>query len=283
MIKLVISDLDGTFMKQEAHKVADEHGFSQNFEIPVHNLRAVEKLFEDKIGFAIATGNSLPLAKRHISDIKDTYVATQNGAFIEYNGKLIKKHYIEEHLKNEIVNFLVTLDEGYVCFEDYQYEYHVDYIYEKNKRDQRVNHYPQEFVKICSLDEVLQTSLSKLKFAIENATKEQIEHVAEVLTNKFGHLVNVFIASAVDIDIVAKEVSKGAAIKEIASELNLDLNEIAYFGDGGNDVPAFEVLEYSFVMSHARDKVKAHAKYEVDSVAEGIEIILNSINKKQVI
>lgn len=283
MIKLVVSDLDGTLMKLEKHSVESENHYTQNFTIPVHNMESIKELIDNDIKFAVATGNMITLAEKHLWELKDTefILATQNGSFIEYKDKMIANHYIDNEVKNRVLDYLLDNKIDYISFEDYQYEYHIDTEYKKLVR---ADVFSGEYLdavdmKILPIEEIRKKEFSKIKLSFDNYSVEQIEQLEIDLVSKFGHDISIFIASAQNIDFVSINVNKGEAIKEMAKIFDLQLSEIAYFGDSGNDVAAFNVVEHSFVMSHARDNVKANAKYCVDSVSEGIDLIFESINK----
>lgn len=61
----------------------------------------------------------------------------------------------------------------------------------------------------------------------------------------------------VSINVIFSECNKGAGLKTLADELKLDLaSEIAYIGDSGGDIPAFELVSEAFAPSNAIASVK---------------------------
>lgn len=87
----------------------------------------------------------------------------------------------------------------------------------------------------------------------------------------------VTISSPFVIDIFPKETSKFNAIKLLAKIHNIQLDEIAFIGDSGNDVSVFKELKNSYCMDHARKDVKKYAPKIVQSVAEAIEDVIKNI------
>jgi hydroxymethylpyrimidine pyrophosphatase-like HAD family hydrolase len=77
------------------------------------------------------------------------------------------------------------------------------------------------------------------------------------------------------IEITAKNVSKGEALKHISRDYNL----IIAIGDSGNDISMFKEASLSFCMSHAPENVKKHASYVVDSFKDAVECLCELLTK----
>ena len=81
------------------------------------------------------------------------------------------------------------------------------------------------------------------------------------------------------INVVDPEVSKGKALKALASHLGVRLSEVMAIGDGTNDTPLLSATGLAVAMGNARDEVKAVADYvtlDVDhsGIAAAIERFL---------
>jgi hypothetical protein len=63
------------------------------------------------------------------------------------------------------------------------------------------------------------------------------------------------------INILAKDVSKGAALKALSTFLKISLDEIAAIGDGVNDIPLLEAAGLAIAMDNAPESVKSVADY----------------------
>ena len=66
----------------------------------------------------------------------------------------------------------------------------------------------------------------------------------------------------------------------MANLLNVDMDEVAAFGDGDNDIEMLQCAKVSVAMNNASPKCKAAAKYisrdvKKDGLSYGIECILN--------
>ena len=61
--------------------------------------------------------------------------------------------------------------------------------------------------------------------------------------------------------MLAPEVSKGKALRALASHLGISLTEIMAIGDGTNDISLLDSVGLAIAMGGAPDKLKAVADY----------------------
>jgi Cof subfamily protein (haloacid dehalogenase superfamily) len=76
-------------------------------------------------------------------------------------------------------------------------------------------------------------------------------------------------------------VTKGSAMRSIAEEYGVPLQNVMYAGDAGNDLSALRIVGYPIAMGNADPAVKAAAKHTVDHVdrgglAQAIEMAISS-------
>ncbi len=64
-------------------------------------------------------------------------------------------------------------------------------------------------------------------------------------------------------------INKGNGIKKASEIYGLDLNKIAYIGDGSNDLSAFDVVAFSVALGNAPNLVKENADYVSSSYGKG--------------
>ena len=286
MIKLLISDLDGTLLKPTRERQEDENSNVHGKVIPEFNVDALNKLSKNNIEFAVATGRMQSQCKDILKPIENykKYWITQNGVFIQDNDlnsiyeKVFTKQeawniysYLEQRGFNpfftDIDSFYLNSDKLSHGSYNYQICYSKDY---KDKVDTNYIKFNQENLDMIDIS----------NFGLETAQIDllQMEDLESLLNREIIDA-EIFITSGISIDIVPRNVSKAHAIKKLAKILDLSLDEIAFVGDSGNDEPALKLLKNSFAMSHARDKVKQSATYIVDSVADVVDKVLqlNSI------
>ena len=96
-------------------------------------------------------------------------------------------------------------------------------------------------------------------------TPEYLLKPYEYLLDKLGHKYNFNRTSHSWIEVMPKDISKGNAIRKLAEEFNIKLDEILVFGDGENDLSMFDVVKYSVAMGNAMETVKQAAYYITDT------------------
>lgn len=60
----------------------------------------------------------------------------------------------------------------------------------------------------------------------------------------------------VSVNIILKKTNKGGGIRFLCEKLDIDLDEVAYIGDTGGDIPALEIVGKSFAPQNANSGVK---------------------------
>ncbi|QHX35665.1 HAD superfamily hydrolase [Spiroplasma sp. TIUS-1] len=81
------------------------------------------------------------------------------------------------------------------------------------------------------------------------------------------------------LEVTAPGIDKLYALKMIAKEFGIKQSEIAYFGDGENDISSLKWVGSSFAMAEAPDQIKEVSKFRVEQ-GEGItEAILKFVEE----
>lgn len=80
-------------------------------------------------------------------------------------------------------------------------------------------------------------------------------------------------ASDVDmLDVSPVGINKGSGILELAQALGLDKDEIAVVGDNENDLSMFRVIPASYCIDHAAPTIQAAASHSVATVAQALAL-----------
>lgn len=279
-IKLFISDLDGTLLKKET-TAKNEKDLNWSEEVSLNNINAIEKLQNNNIKFGIATGRMLGQIEHINQQIDNTsdFIITQNGNYI-YDEKLnlISQNCfsVSENLK--IINYI--RDFGFKPFFLDKETIYIDlrYINYDNILKLKI-FYKNNYIQMLNWNNPWEIKTSKIKpgmvsLDITRLSENQKIDLANVIQEDLD-FTKVSISSPFVIDIYPNNSSKFNAIKQIAEKYNLNLDEIAFIGDSGNDVSVFEQIKHSYCMDHARDDVKKHANKIVSSVDLAILDVIN--------
>ncbi|MFS0823808.1 HAD family hydrolase [Bacillus sp. 1P02SD] len=265
MIKLIVSDLDGTLL-QENNTVKSE------------DAEALKQALQEGLQISIATGRMDTEIKEVLKSIGQKFHRiSQNGAFastIDENS-IFSRTFTTEIAENIYKRVLDPKFVTIVCSFD------TNFTHESNEY---VDDIQKRMFHPIIIDPEIGSKFSDVKpskitlIGLEN----EIFDMYEKLSNEFKDMIDLFISEKHVLDIMPKEISKGNAIKKLLNEISLKPEEMACIGDSFNDIPMFRITPYSFVMSTAHDDVKKEANYEVESVAEAVEMILKQ-NSKQLV
>lgn len=85
------------------------------------------------------------------------------------------------------------------------------------------------------------------------------------------------------VNLTRSGVDKGSAVRAMAAEYGVTLDEVMYVGDGLNDVPALRVVGWPVAMGNAEPAARALARHvvadvEADGVAEALAIAVASLD-----
>jgi len=273
MIKLLVSDLDGTFLMP---KVIDGKAVSPE------NIEAMNK-FRAKGGtFVTASGRHHEYSYSLMKELGfDFDMIGTNGTTIIHNNCLLEHNHPPRHIAREVIEEL-TKDE----YKEHLEVFGVDlsFIYIMGHRD---SWYLSELERLAKEGTIGGISDVNLKDWIDDRKKPDLTCLQvkirdpkrlfewiEFLREKFSKNFDVYASGDSYIEMMRPGVNKGSGVRSMMKLYNLKEHEIAVVGDNQNDVSMFFSTPNSFVMSTAHDNVKKYAKYTVDSVAEAIDIIL---------
>ncbi|QHW29507.1 HAD family hydrolase [Paenibacillus rhizovicinus] len=260
MIKLIVSDLDGTLL---------DHGKRIN----ERDLQALAKAFDHGLNLCIASGrmNSeiqillRPFGNRY-------YTVGQNGATIHlHDQRLLASAEFAPELstlllqvtgRDEYIHFIHCTNDSY-------------YVRDWNEA---VLPYEARIMTAISAHADLEGAIaadrmrcSKLSYFGELHELIQLE---AQFNDKFAGQIETFISDKDCLDVMPCNVSKGDALKLLIQELGIAPDEIACIGDSFNDLSMFALTPHSFAMSESRDEIRSSASAVVHSVAEAIDRII---------
>ena len=243
MIKLFACDLDGTLLNKD-HQV---------YEIICEAIEMIEK--EHKF-FTVASGRHIFENQKLDYDINaDYFIISMNGALIlDHNSKIISYKCLDKDFISDVLD----------NFNDYHFDYvSPKYKYIKQSKEEYYDilkngvfknkkHFDFENIaKYCIFDskdeDIMKADIIKLDIILfdDKAKKfsDFISNYDNVITNA-PSFENAF-------EITAKDVNKGMAIRELCHILDVDEDEVAVYGDGGNDIAMLKMFSHSYAPGNA--------------------------------
>ncbi|MDO5608759.1 MAG: HAD family hydrolase [Capnocytophaga sp.] len=252
MIKLIISDIDGTL-------VNDRKQLSENF-------AAVAKLMHDRnVRFCAASGRQFQSLEQLFAHIPyEMGYVSDNGAYIRYRDEDIFENPITYEAVKPVLNACETI-EGIgvaICGKKKAYlKTDNEAVYEEV-----LLHYPalERVTSFDGIDDVI----FKITVCDEKGSR----------TNSYPQLAHfedqfkVVVSGTTWLDITHKHVNKGNAIRLLQEMWGITPDETVVFGDQLNDLEMMQSARYSYAMKNAQDEVKQLANYvtEYDNNHEGV-------------
>ncbi len=260
--KMVVLDLDDTLLNKE-------HSISQK------TINTLEKLKNKGVEVVVATGRMYCSALPYIKQLGlFGSMITYNGAYIRdvEEDELVFHQPIELNVAREI---LKDAEEAglyaNIYIDDNLFVNELGPESDLYKKISRVDAIP-----VGKLSEYISQAPTKLLIVEEDLEKNQ--HYRELFKEKYKDVVEVTESKAFFIEFMAKNVSKGHAIKVVANNLNIGLDEIIAIGDSWNDIEMLQTAGLGIAMGNAPDGVKKHADMIADDHDnEGVSSILTEI------
>lgn len=245
MIKLVVSDIDGTLLEDGGHKLNPEL-----FDV-ILGLR------KRGMQFAAASGRQWASIEAVFEPIKEKiFYLSDNGGYVGCCGRNLYLNPIDYDLVMRLAQDIrgegldVMLSGPDVVYMDSQDEAFYDWM---------VNGYK---FRVKRVEDVLKVKDDFIKISAYRSTG--IEPATERIRAKYGNQLKMTISGDMWLDCMALGVNKGQAVKLIQESLNIRPEETMVFGDQLNDVEMLNQAYYSFAIGNARPEVKAVARFEAD-------------------
>jgi len=248
MYKLVVSDLDGTFL-------------NDNSEIPEKNREAVRLMNERGVAFVFASGRSyhsldhfydaLSLKRRGVSNVGIAF----NGAVVyEIDSlrqlqKILLKNESMQRLVAEMRPFLKDIyvyDANGVLYSEYETE-----IFDGYKTRSRVPCGIKNFGDIK--DDIIKIVLIQ--------DHEIVSRVYEHLKDFVPGVCNMIFSSKRMLEFTDLSATKGNALKFTGEYMGIDINEIIAVGDNFNDESMIMEAGLGIITANAEESLKKKAGY----------------------
>lgn len=255
MIKLFVSDLDGTLLGMD-HFIKNE------------DIDAIRRLIEKGIPLAVASGRMDHEIKEVLKRLGVTgHRVSQNGAFVfDEQEKHIHSKTFDEHMARRIMGtidhepMIKTVSTAEETFTESHNKW-IDIISEQ------LFH---EIIIAPDLRGRFGTEIIPSKISLHGEEPDVIE-ASKRINQTFGDEIDSFISHESCVDLMPKAINKGTGLHALMKELDIQPHEIACVGDSFNDIAMFGLTEHSYVMSSAHDEVISNASTVVDHVHEAIE------------
>lgn len=240
MIKLVVSDLDGTLLPYGCEKL--------NSDV----LERINAILSDGKFFAVSSGRIYSELKYYLSAISDkVYIVSSDGALLTYGDKIIfHKPFSYDALSYSVSSSNKTVLRFFAK----------DRVYSFNDKE---NRFPQD-IKILK------------PFEIKDSVYKIISYGAPIL-NFEGIYSRIHYSDGILSEYVPPYADKGIALGALQRHLGVSIYDTLAMGDSVNDIPMMKNAKYSVTVGNASQKLSSKCAICSDSAEVVLEKVwLNS-------
>lgn len=243
MIKLIVSDMDGTLLNDE--KQIDKRIYS-----------LLPKMRQEGIRFVVASGRQYPsLARDFQEHLPEITVIAENGAFVVQDGKELYFKGMNEKQIAHSLDIIETLPEteGLVCAK------YCCYTTSQEVYDLLASpkfHYDCELV-----DDLYKMTDGVTKVSLMVYGNSTTQSCYDAMHPQMPEEMTLVISGDACLDTGIKGVTKGSALAALQEMWGISPEETLVFGDQFNDVEMFDQAYYSYAMENAMDGVKERARF----------------------
>jgi hypothetical protein len=248
MIKLVVSDVDGTLLRNGEKVISEEV------------IDIIKEFKEQEIIFAVASGRPYTNLRKLFQPVKDDILyICENGALVVYKEQLISKTPLDRRTCfNLIDDISKTLGcEMLISGEETAYTIPKRLDFPKLMKD---TGYEIEVIKTYRdvHEEIIQISAYNPK---------GIERDYEAFKKRWGKIIKVTKSQETWIDFNQMDVNKGNALAVVQHVFGVTEEDTMTFGDNHNDLEMFERSYFSYAMKDAAPEIRSAARYIAPDVA----------------
>ena len=249
MIKIILSDIDGTFLKDDKNPAA------------LHK-KAIKAVIDKGLKFVFVSAR-MPEAIYPITDalgMAHTPVISYGGGFVLTEDEEII--FDKKISADDAKNILAAMNR----WQDITINYYTGrkwYVEAIDWRAQREVDITSAQVDVASFDKLLNENFlpNKILVMCEPPTCEEMERE---LSKKFPTL-NVVRSAPYLLEVMDKSVSKATGIEVLLKHYGFTVDDAIAFGDNYNDIEMLSYIPQSVAMANAPDAVKKIAAFVTDS------------------
>ena len=249
MIKLVITDLDGTFLNSQGTFEQQEY------------LRVRQLMKEKNVTFAACTGKQCERVEELFGPelAADLWILGDSATRIKHDGQYVYESLLNHELGQRIIAKLESIAIDHVVIACTPSAAFVKSTTPAEEM-QRVR---GSYTVVKTVEDYSEITEDFIKITVFDAKQRCFEHVSQL--TEFDEVAYIVASEAAWIDISNRGVHKGTTVKALQQLLGVTKDETVTFGDGLNDLELMEAATYSFAMANAFDEVKQAARFVTKS------------------
>ena len=218
----------------------------------------VFKALQDKeVAFAAASGRQYFTLLENFKPICDEMLfIAENGTYIAYKGKELAVHPLNKETAHKLIKHGRELGVDIVLATSRG-------AYLESSKQEFVSEVSKYYVKYEIVENLLRVEGDILKVTI--CDLRGAEAYSYPSYQKFASEAQICLAGDIWLDMMAKGVNKGMAIRDIQEKLGIAYEETMVFGDYLNDLEMLQNAYHSYAMENAHPLLKEVARFTAKS------------------
>ena len=263
MIKLVVSDVDGTLVKDGTLEINPEY------------MDVIKKLRKKGVYFAVCSGRQYSSESQLFAPVKDQiFFVSDGGTLIRTSEKILKIHTLPDEIWKNMAKMVKT--------ELPECDYFIsgpDRCFAENSESKMFCWLRDSYgYDIHEVSDIMHLEGEQImKIAVYHPERCE-ELCAPVFTPYWKDKINLAAAGKEWMDSTPPEGEKSTAVEFIQQQLGISPEETCTFGDNLNDIAMLQKAGRSYAVTNARAEVQAAAREVCPSYSEdGVLQILKGI------
>ncbi|MFD1064869.1 HAD family hydrolase [Oceanobacillus locisalsi] len=260
MIKLVLTDMDGTFLNSNG-----------DFDRALY--KDVKKLMKEQdVAFAPVTGKQCERVEKLFGeDAEDLWILGDSATRIKHNGVFVYESLLNNALGLEIIRLLedISLEHTIIaCTRDAA-------MVKENTSEEEMVFVNGSYAQVKEVSDFNEIKDDFIKITIHDPSLNCFETKEKLLP--FFESAYIVASDAAWIDIADANVHKGTTVEQLQRMLHVTPEETLAFGDGYNDIELMNSAAYSFAVRNAVPELKEAANFITRSNEE--KAVMTTIRK----
>ena len=255
MIKLIISDIDGTLVPDGTNQINQE----------IYDV--IMQLKDRGVQFVAASGRQYVSIKKLFEPIADEiYYIPDGGSVVRTCDEIIFSEPIPQQIAKEVASDILEIPECDMMICGMK----GTYVMDKNSKMAKwlSDSYLFDVEELENLDDEIQDVVLKVSLYHEDDAEGK---AADFFMEKWESQLQLSCAGTMWIDCSHKNANKGIALEHLQRHLNISRDETMAFGDNLNDIEMMKNAGISYAIGNARIEVKAIADRIADTnVNDGV-------------
>lgn len=259
MIKLIVTDLDGTLL-------------NDNKEVPERFWEIADRLFKKDIKLGIATGRPHFSITENFQSLMDhLYAISDNGSMIIHDKTELLSKPLPPHEIEALVITARSVPNAWpiLCGKDFWYIEDSD-----STLVEKILVYQKNFKIVDDLTKVNDAILKISVLDLMGAEQNSYPHYKQ-----FENRLKIAAGGAIWLDITRTDANKGEAVRMLQQLNNIKPDETLVFGDFMNDYEMMQAATYSYAMKNAYPKILEVANFvtEKDNNEGGVLEVIEAL------